>query len=94
MILKTDDRERTRPAHVVLKQEGTKLTGSVGPRADERYGVQSGTAANGVLTFEAPVGGTVMKFKVKQDGDEIKGAIPRERENGTGTVAIALKREK
>jgi hypothetical protein len=49
------------PAHVVLKQEGDKLTGTAGPDASEQHPIQNGRAENGTLTFELQTGDTLMK---------------------------------
>src|SRR5713101_6391523 len=68
------------PALLVLKQEGTKLTGTAGPDANEQHAIENGKAENGSLTFELPRENGVMKFTLKQEGDEIKGDITRERE--------------
>ncbi len=85
--------EQPRPAHLVLKQEGTKLTGTAGPDASEQHPIENGTAENGKLTFEVQ-SGTVMKFNLKHEGDEIKGDIKRERDGRLQTAKLAVKRQK
>lgn len=82
------------PAHLVLKQEGDKLTGTAGPNADERHTIQNGKAEDGNLTFEVPTGETIMRFTLKLEGDEIKGTITRERDGKTQTAKLAVKRDK
>ena len=83
-----------RPAHLVLKQEGTKLTGTAGPDAGEQHTIQNGKAEDGVLTFEISQGASVMKFTLRQDGDELNGDISRQREGQTQTAKLSVKREK
>ncbi len=93
-IRKPDGTDKPGPAHLVLKQEGSKLTGTAGPNADEQHAIENGKAENGDITFELPTENAVMKFTLKQDGDEIKGGVTREREGQTDTAQLAVKREK
>src|SRR5262249_2939580 len=83
-----------RPAHLVLKQVGTDLTGTGGPNADHQMSIQNGKAVEGNLTFEIAGEGGVMKFKLKQSGDDLQGEITRERDGQTDTAKLAVKREK
>ena len=82
------------PALLVLKQEGVKLTGTAGPDANERHAIENGKAENGNITFEIPRENGVMKFTLKQEGDEIKGDITRERDGEKQTAKLAVKRDK
>lgn len=88
----TPDGEAAGPAHLVLKQEGAKLTGTAGPRANEQREIQNGKAEDGRLTFEVGTEGATMKFVLKQDGDEIKGDVSRERDGQIQTAKLAVAR--
>ena len=79
------------PAHLVLKQDGDKLTGTAGPDANEQRPILNGKVENGALTFELDNG---MKFVLKQDGDEITGEVSRERDGQTQSGKLAVKRVK
>ena len=92
--LTAPDRSDPGPALLVLKQDGVKLTGTAGPDASEQHAIENGKAENGSLTFEVPRENGVMKFTLKQEGDEIKGDITREREGEKQTAKLAVKREK
>jgi len=81
-------------ALLVLKQEGTKLTGTAGPDANQQREIQDGKAENGNLTFDLPFGGGMMKFVLKQEGEEMKGDISAERNGEKMNAKLALKREK
>ena len=85
--------EQTRPAHIMLKQDGASLTGTAGPTADEQHPIEKGRADGGNLTFEVPTGETTMKFTLRQDGDELKGQVTREHEGETQTAKLTAKRE-
>jgi hypothetical protein len=88
-----DSAGEARPAYLVLKQEGDKLTGTAGPDAGEQHTIENGKAENGNLTFEIRES-SIMKFALKQEGDEIKGELTREREGETEKAKLAVKREK
>jgi hypothetical protein len=94
LTISADGTEKIRPAHLVLKQEGAKLTGTGGPDAGEQHTIENGKAENGNLTFEIPQESSIMKFALKLEGDEIKGEITREREGETEKAKLAVKRDK
>jgi hypothetical protein len=87
-----DGGKKEGPAHLVLKQEGSVLTGTAGPSADEQHPIENGKSENGNVTFEVAAGESVMKFALKQDGDEIRGDVSREREGQKQTATLAVKR--
>ncbi len=87
--LQGSDDGQSRPAYLVLKQEGTKLTGTAGPDAGEQHEIEEGKAEDGRLTFQAKS----MKFDLKLVGDEITGEITREREGEVQKAKLAVKRQ-
>ena len=93
-LIPSDGDGSGRPALLVLKQDGVTLTGTVGPDASEQHPIQNGKVENGKLTFEVPREGMLMKFALKQDGDEMTGDIEREREGQKQTAKLSVKREK
>ena len=90
----TPDGRDPGPAHLVLKQEGAKLTGTAGPRAEEQLQIQNGKVEDGKLTFEVADEKTTMKFVLKLEGDEIKGNVSRERDGQVQTAKLAVMRNK
>jgi hypothetical protein len=94
LTVPTPNGPEERTAHLVLKQDGVKLTGTAGPDANEQHEIANGKAENGAITFEVPTGDSTMKFTLKQEGDEIKGDISRERDGQAETAKIAVKRER
>jgi hypothetical protein len=89
-----DGAGEARPAYLVLKQEGDKLTGTAGPGAGQQHTIENGKVENGNLTFEIPQESSIMKFALKLEGDEINGEVRREREGETEKAKLAVKREK
>jgi hypothetical protein len=94
LIIMQDGTEQTRPAQLVLKQEGTKITGTAGPDDSEQHVIKNGEVNDGAITFIVPREEFDMKFTLKQEGDEIKGEITREREGRLESAKITVKRQK
>jgi hypothetical protein len=87
--------ENPGPALLVLQQDGPKLTGTAGADVNSQLPIQNGAAENGRLTFEiAPPSGAIIKFILKQDGDEIKGEVEGDRGGQKQTGKLAVKRDK
>ena len=82
------------PAHLVLKQDGQKVTGTAGPDSGEQHEIQNGKADAGTITFEIPNDNGVMKFVLKQEGEAIKGEMSMERDGEVQKVQIAVTRSK
>ena len=93
--LSPEGREQT-PAYLVLQQEGETVTGTAGATAEgERFAIRKGTAKDGVVTFEVETpGGDVMKFDLKEQGDELSGTVTRERDGEQQRATLAVKRVK
>jgi hypothetical protein len=82
------------PAHLVLKQEGAKLTGTAGPRPDQQHEIRNGKAEDGKLTFDVVEDKGTMKFVLTQEADDIKGDVSRESEGQVQTAKLAVTRSK
>jgi len=82
------------PAHLVLKQEGTKLTGTAGPTPDEQREIRNGKAENGTVTFEVMGEDATMKFVLKQEGEGISGDVSRQQDGQPQTAKLAVTRNK
>lgn len=89
LALQGSDDGQTRPAYLVLKQEGAKLTGSAGPSADQQHPIEEGKVEGDRITLQA----NNMKFDLKLNGDEITGEITRERDGQTQRATLKVKRQ-
>ena len=85
---------QSHPAHIVLKQEGTMLTGTAGPDTQEQRPIQNGKTENGTVMFEVQNDNSVMTFVLKQDGDVMTGDVTRERDGQKQTATLSVKRSK
>jgi hypothetical protein len=81
-------------AHLVLKQDGTKLTGTAGPQPEQQSAIVAGKAEDGKITFEVGAGEATMKFVLRQEGNEIKGDVTREQNGEVQTAKLVVSRSK
>jgi ketosteroid isomerase-like protein len=80
-------------AHLILKQEANKLTGTAGPNAEKQMRILRGEAGgDGALRFELEEGTAIMKFSLRLDGDTISGDVVRENEGETKRTTLSVKR--
>jgi hypothetical protein len=68
-----DGETKDATAFIVLKQNGTELTGTVGPTEEEQFPIQKGKIEGDKITLEAMTDGGVIKFELVLAGDHIKG---------------------
>jgi hypothetical protein len=62
--------------HLVLKQDGAKLTGTAGPSADRQMPIEKGTVDGGKVTMEVAAGqGGVFKFELALDAEHLRGDV-------------------
>ena len=88
----TPDGQEAGPALLVLRQEGAAVTGTVGGGENDRLPIRKGTIENDVVTLEVETPAGVMKFVLKQNGDELTGAVTRERDGQLQKATLAVKR--
>jgi hypothetical protein len=88
----TPDGRDAGPALLVLKQDGDAVTGTAGPDESERHPISKGKVEKDSVTFEVETPGGLMKFALKQKGDELAGDVSRERDGQQQTAKLAVKR--
>ena len=91
--LTPEGREPT-PAVLVLRQEGSTVTGTAGGSESEKHPISHGTIKDDVVTFEVEAGESTMKFELKLSGDDLSGAVVRERDGQQQKATVSLKRAK
>ncbi len=90
----SDDRGGGDTALVILKQDGTMLTGTAGSSEADRHPIQNGKIQGDTVTFEVqgPPGAGLF-FELKLNGDELAGKVEQRRDGQVlRTGRIALKR--
>jgi hypothetical protein len=61
--------------HLILKQDGAKLTGTAGPSAGEQLPIEKGAVEGDKVTMEVPVPQGAFKFDISLEGDHLKGDV-------------------
>lgn len=91
-----DGTEHIDSAHVVLKQQGSDLTGFAGGSADDQHEISAGNVEGDQVTFKLVHGEREMtiSLKLSPDGNKMTGQIHRERNGVTQTAQLDLSRSK
>ena len=76
-ITMPDGQTRDDSVHLVLKQDGGKITGTAGPGADQQMPIAKGTIEGNKVMLEVPVPDGVFKFDIALEGDHLKGDVTR-----------------
>ncbi len=61
--------------HMVLKQDGAKVTGTAGPSADQQLPIDKGAVDGSKVTMEVTVGQGVFKFELALEAEHLKGDV-------------------
>ena len=81
-------------AVLMLKQNGSEITGTVGPNEGEQHVISKGKIEGDKITLESADGGIVIKFDLVLTGDRIAGEANASGEGRTLKAKLDLKREK
>jgi len=63
--------------HLVLKQNGSTITGTAGPNAEQQVPITKGTITGNKVVLEVPVPDGMFKFDVALEGEHLKGDVTR-----------------
>jgi hypothetical protein len=93
--VRDDGSENTDSAHLVLKQEGSTVTGQAGGSPDDQHEITGGKVEGEEFTFKIVRGDREMRIalQVSADGKTMKGQIQRERNGVTQTAQLELTRK-
>jgi len=82
-------------AYLILKQNGTQLTGTAGPDEERQWPIAKGTVTGTKLTGEVQnPNGTVYKFTLNLEGDKLKGDVEVSRDGQVQTGKLEVSRVK
>jgi len=94
-ITHPDGETKEAEAVLVLVQNGSEITGSVGPNESERYPIAKGKIEGDKITLESAEGeGPAIKFDLVLDGEHIKGNASASHDGQTMTAKLDLTRVK
>src|SRR5664279_1313687 len=74
-IMGPDGQRQDDTIHLILKQDGGKLTGTAGPSAGEQLPIEKGAVEGNKVTMEVPIPHGAFKFDVAIEGDHLKGCL-------------------
>jgi hypothetical protein len=61
--------------HLVLKQDGTRVTGTAGPNAAQQAPIAKGSIEGNRILLEMPVPEGTYRFDLSLEGDHLKGDV-------------------
>jgi hypothetical protein len=93
-VTRPDGEVKDDTAFLVLKQNGSELTGTVGPREEEQFPIQKGKIEGDKITIEAAANGSVIKFDLVLAGDHIKGDANGTHDGETMKAKLDVTRQK
>ena len=89
-----DGQTKDSTAVLVLKQNGSEITGTVGPNEGQQHEITKGKIEGDKITLEAADGARAIKLDLALDGDRITGEVNAVGEGGTLKAKIDVKRAK
>ena len=88
-----DGDTREGSAFMDLKQNGSELTGTAGPSADEQSPIQKGKVEGDKITFEVQTNGPLMKFELALVDGHLKGEAKAEFDGQVRKATLDLQRK-
>jgi hypothetical protein len=88
-----DGGTREGSAFMDLKQNGSELTGTAGPSADEQSPIQKGKVEGDKITFEVQTNGPLMKFELALVDGHLKGEAKAEFDGQVRKATLDLQRK-
>jgi hypothetical protein len=87
--VKENGESKTVPVLLILKQDGTKLTGSGGGNEDDQHALTKGSVDGDKVTLEAKTDEDTFFLELKVDGDQMTGDV---RKGDSARMKISVKR--
>jgi|SRR5271154_3818187 len=82
------------PQLLLLKEDGTKLTGTGGPDENERYPISNGQVNGDQVTFELTTGDWKFFYDLKNSGLQMSGKLVLKSANDNRSAEVTLKKTK
>jgi hypothetical protein len=89
---KDADSGKEAPVFAVLKQDGSRLTGTAGPSEPHQMAITSGKVEGDHLAFEVVLGGgATMSFDLTRSGPGLEGSMKLVEDGHTANATVVLK---
>lgn len=82
------------PLLLILKQQGTTLSGSAGPNAGEQYPIENGRVEGKKASFQVTTGEWKFTYSLTGDRESLKGDLTLESPTESRTAKVTLNRVK
>lgn len=90
---KVDGGDHSVPQLFILKQDGTKLTGSGGPDQSEQYPIENGKVDGDHVNFELTTGEWRFTYNLKISGATLAGDLELNGVNDSRTAKVSLSKQ-
>ena len=88
----TEGQTKNETACMILNQDGSKITGTVGPTVEEQIPIKAGTIDGNKVTFQVAADQQVIIFELTVDGNRMTGEAHAEADGQKKTARIDVKR--
>jgi hypothetical protein len=92
LTISMNGQQRNDTAFMVLTQQGTVLTGTVGPREDRQRPIANGKVEGTKVTFETDDEGPVLRFALTLAEGRLKGQASGDRDGQVMTATVDVGR--
>ena len=77
-----------KPAYLLVKQDGAKLTGRIGPSEEKNFEFTKGAMDGDTVTFELFADDMKMKVSMKLKDGKLEGVVNAEKDDGEKVKAL------
>lgn len=92
-IISMDGQTKDDVAFMVLKQNGSELTGTAGPNPDQQWAIQKGKIEGNKITFEVQTDEPLIKFNLTLADGHLKGEANAEHEGRSLKATVDVQRK-
>ena len=93
-ITNSDGGTKEATALLILKQTGSEITGTVGPREDDQTAIQKGKIEGNKITLEAEHNGHTLKLELLVAGDRMTGDASLSGDGGIEKAKVEVTKAK
>lgn len=91
---KAEGADHSIPQLIILKQQGSALSGSAGPNAGEQYPLENGKVDGNKASFQVTTGEWTFSYKLTAGSDSLSGELKLESTSESRTAKVTLTRTK
>ncbi len=89
---KAEGADQSIPQLIILKQQGTSLSGSAGPNAGEQYPLENGRVEGNKASFQVTTGEWKFTYNLTLGNDSLSGDLKLQSTSESRTARVTLTR--